>query len=135
MRRTHHWYQLHSVRSSLLCRGTFIHYLRCRSGVLFPWAMIYGNSMQLADPQITTEARTGDQCETLNQPVSELSAQNVIPAESALSLEPSLCAISWSSSECCSWALLTSGSEAILAGSEPLNNLPRKLSLQKMKIE
>lgn len=49
----------------------------------FPWAMIYGGSMHLADSRISEAARTELSAKMLNTPVAELASENVINAESA----------------------------------------------------
>jgi len=49
----------------------------------FPWAMIYGGAMHLADTRITEATRTELSAKMLNTPVGELAAENVIDAESA----------------------------------------------------
>ena len=60
----------------------------------FPWAMVYGNSMQLADARLGAEARTELSAKLLNQTPLELGAQNVISAESAFTLgQVALCDI------------------------------------------
>ena len=52
----------------------------------FPWALIYGGSMQLADTRLTEAARTDLSAKMLNAPVGELDAANVISHETAHSL-------------------------------------------------
>lgn len=52
----------------------------------FPWALIYGGSMQLADTRLAEAARTELSAKMLNTPVGELDAANVISHETAHSL-------------------------------------------------
>ena len=52
----------------------------------FPWAMIYGGSMQLADTRIADTARTELSAKMLNVPAAELDAANTIGHETAYSL-------------------------------------------------
>ena len=49
----------------------------------FPWAMIYGGAMHLADSRITEATRTELSAKLLNTPVNELASENIINAESA----------------------------------------------------
>jgi len=52
----------------------------------FPWAMVYGGAMQLADGQLAVEARQEISAKLLNTPAAELSSAGVISSESALKL-------------------------------------------------
>lgn len=52
----------------------------------FPWALIYGGSMQLADSRITEATRTELSAKLLNTPAGELDPTNVIAPETAFQL-------------------------------------------------
>lgn len=52
----------------------------------FPWALIYGGSMQLADGRIDEATRTELSAKLLNTPAESLDAANVISPETAFSL-------------------------------------------------
>lgn len=52
----------------------------------FPWAMVFGNAVQLANPTsvLTEKARTEVSAQMLNTPAAELASENVISPESGL---------------------------------------------------
>lgn len=52
----------------------------------FPWAMVYGGAMQLADHRLVGEARTQISERMLNAPAGSLSVENVISSGTAYSL-------------------------------------------------
>lgn len=52
----------------------------------FPWALIYGGSMQLADSRLSEPARAELSAKLLNTPAAELDPANVIGTETAYRL-------------------------------------------------
>ena len=54
----------------------------------FPWAMVFGQAVQIAEPRIAQDAvaRTEISSSLLNVPAAELSQANIIPAETAETL-------------------------------------------------
>lgn len=52
----------------------------------FPWAMVYGNAMQLADPQLSTAARTQLSERLLNLPQGSLPEAQAITTQAAYQL-------------------------------------------------
>ncbi|MDA1013576.1 MAG: NADH-quinone oxidoreductase subunit A [Planctomycetota bacterium] len=49
----------------------------------FPWALIYGGAMQLADEGLSATAREAVSSKLLSTPIAELGSENVISAETA----------------------------------------------------
>ncbi len=52
----------------------------------FPWAMVYGGAMQLADHRLVGEARTQISERMLNAPAGSLSVDNIISSQTAYHL-------------------------------------------------
>lgn len=50
----------------------------------FPWAMIYGGAMQLADPDLSSVAREAVSSKLLSTPIAELGSENIVQAETAM---------------------------------------------------
>ena len=52
----------------------------------FPWATVFGNAMQLADPQLSHEARRVLSEQLLSQPAGSITDQTAVTAATALQL-------------------------------------------------
>ncbi len=49
----------------------------------FPWAMIYGGAMQLADVELSAGAREAVSSKLLSTPIAELGPENIVSVETA----------------------------------------------------
>lgn len=49
----------------------------------FPWAMIYGGAMQLADSELSAAAREAVSSKLLSTPIAELGSENIVQIDTA----------------------------------------------------